>query len=161
MIGVGVALVVALAVVPVGAEPTGTIGVGDVEVLVEAEPDEDLAGGGFWPLGMTIGVDDASPPPPPLPPLPPLPLVSPPLSLPESELSCGGQSTDFGGQLSVLPDPDEPPGGAQPAPAPKSPAVVQSASAMPTGSRATDPASTTAAAAVRQRRVDIREALTA
>jgi hypothetical protein len=42
-----VVLVVALAAVPAGAEPTGTIGVGDVEVLVESEPDEDLAGVGF------------------------------------------------------------------------------------------------------------------
>ena len=152
-------LVVALAVVPAGAEPTGTIGVADVEVLVESEPDEDFAGVGFCPLGITMGVD--SPPPPPPPPLPPLPPPSPPFSLPVSEFSCGGQSTLLGGQLSVL-DPDEPPGGAQPAPAPKSPAVVQSAAAMPTtGSRVSDPASTTAAAALRQRRVDILEALTA
>jgi hypothetical protein len=107
---VGVALVVG--VVARGAAPTGTIGVGGVEVLVEF--DEDF-GGGFWPSGMTMGVDAASP----------LPLS--PFALPESEFSCGGQSTDVGGQLSVFPAPDESPGGAQPAPAPKSPAVVQSA----------------------------------
>jgi hypothetical protein len=141
-IGVGVVLVVGVAAR--GAEPTGTIGLGGVEVLVESEPDEDLAGGGFWPSGMTIGVDDASsPPPPPLP----------PLSLPESELSCGGQSTDVGGQPSAFPDPDEPPGGAQPAPAPKSPADVQSAWAMPTGTKASHPTSEKAAAAIRTREV--------
>jgi hypothetical protein len=112
-IGVGVALV--LGVVDMGAEPTGTIGLGGVEVLVESESDEGVAGGGLWPLGMTMGVDLASPPP-----------LSP-LSLSESEPSCGGQSTDVGGQLSVLPDPDDEPGGAQPEPAPKSPAPVQSA----------------------------------
>jgi hypothetical protein len=67
---------------------------------------------------MTMGVGSA-----PTPPLPPLS----PLSLPVSELSFAGQSTDVGGQLSVFPDPDESPGGAQPAPAPKSPAVVRSA----------------------------------
>jgi hypothetical protein len=139
-IGVGVALVVGVAAS--GAEPTGTIGLGGVEVLVESEPDEDLAGGGFCPSGMTMGVDDASSPP--LPPLPPLS---------ESELSCGGQSTDVGGQPSAFPDPDESPGGAQPAPAPKSPAVVQSAWAMPTGTKATHPASEKAAAAVRIREV--------
>ena len=141
-IGVGVVLVVGVAARD--AEPTGTIGLGGVEVLVESEPDEDLAGGGFWPSGMTIGVDDASsPPPPPLP----------PLSLPESELSCGGQSTDVGGQPSAFPDPDESPGGAQPAPAPKSPAVVQSAWAMPTGTTATHPTSEMAAVAIRTREV--------
>jgi hypothetical protein len=141
-IAVGVVLVFGVAAR--GAEPTGTIGLGGVDVLVEFEPDEDLAGGGFWPSGMTIGVDDASsPPPPPLP----------PLSLPESELSCGGQSTDVGGQPSAFPDPDESPGGAQPAPAPKSPAVVQSALATPTGSTATHPASEKAAAAIRIREV--------
>jgi hypothetical protein len=156
---VGVVLVVALGVVPVGAGPTETIGLGGVEVLAESEPDEGVAGAGFWPLGITMGV--GWPPPPAPPPLPPLPLLPPPLSLPASELSCGGQSTDVGGQLSVLPDPDESPGGAQPEPAPKSPAVVQSACAMPTGSRATDPASTNAAAAVRRRRIDFLEALTA
>jgi hypothetical protein len=68
---------------------------------------------------MTMGVDLAS-----------LPL---PLSLSDSDFNCGGQSTDVGGQLSVLPDPDESPGGAQPEPAPKSPAVVQSALAMAIG----------------------------
>jgi hypothetical protein len=80
-----------------------------------------------------------------------------------SELSFGGQSTDVGGQLSVFPDPDESPGGGQPAPAPKSPALVQSALATPTGSRVTDPANTKAAAAIRRWpcRVDIREVLTA
>jgi len=52
-IGVGDALV--LGVVDVGAEPPGTIGLGGVEVLVESESDEGVAGGGFWPLGMTMG----------------------------------------------------------------------------------------------------------
>jgi hypothetical protein len=137
-IGVGVVLVVGVAAR--GAEPTGTIGLGGVEVLVESEPDKDLAGGGFWPSGMTIGADDASPPSP-----------LPPLS--ESELSCGGQSTDVGGQPSAFPDPDESPGGAQPAPAPKSPAVVQSAWAMPTGTKAAHPTSEKAAAAIRIRKV--------
>jgi hypothetical protein len=93
---------------------------------------------------MTMGVGLAPPPP----------LL--PLSLPESEFSCGGQSTDVGGQLSVLADPDDEPGGARPAPAPKSPAPVQSALATPTGSTATHPASEKAAAAIR-----IREALIA
>jgi hypothetical protein len=111
---VGVGVVLVLVVVPVETGPTGTIGVGDVEVLVESEPDAGVAGGGFCPLGMTMGVGLASPPP-----------LSP-LSLSESEPSCGGQSTDVGGQLSVFPDPDEP-GGAQPEEAPKSPAPVQSA----------------------------------
>jgi hypothetical protein len=92
-------------------------------VLVESEPDVAVAGGGFWPLGMTMGVDLASPP---------LPLSLP---LSEFDFSCGGQSTDVGGQLSALPDPDESPGGAQPAPAPKSPAVEQSALAMAIGIR--------------------------
>ncbi|HTI75850.1 MAG TPA: hypothetical protein VL634_12715 [Mycobacterium sp.] len=92
-------------------------------MLVESEPDVAVAGGGFWPLGMTMGVDLASPP---------LPLS---LSLSEVDFSCGGQSTDVGGQLSALPDPDESPGGEQPAPAPKSPAVVQSALAMASGIR--------------------------
>jgi hypothetical protein len=99
-----------------GAEPTGTIGLGGVEVLGESDPDDEgVAGGGFWPLGMTMGVGLASPPP------------LPPLSLSESEPSCGGQSTDVGGQLSALPDPPDEPGGAQPEAAPKSPAPVQSA----------------------------------
>jgi hypothetical protein len=142
-IGVGVVLVVAVAAR--GAEPTGTIGVGDVEVVVESEPDAGVAGGGFWPLGMTMGVGFA--PPPPLPPL------SPPLSRPESDFNCGGQSTDVGGQLSVFPDPDDEPGGAQPAPAPKSPAIVQSARATPTGTKATHPTSEKAAAAIRTREV--------
>jgi len=92
-------------------------------VLVESEPDAAVAGGGFWPLGMTIGVVLASP------------LLPLSLSLSEFDFSCGGQSTDVGGQLSVLSDPDESPGGEQPAPAPKSPAVVQSALAMAIGIR--------------------------
>ena len=117
-----------------GAAPTGTIGVGEVEVLVESEPDDVAAGGGFWPLGMTMGVGLASPPP------------LPPLSFSESESSCGGQSTDVGGQLSAFPDPDELSEGAQPAAAPKSPAVVQSALAVPTGNRLRDPANKKAAA---------------
>jgi len=98
-----------LGVTPVGAAPTGTIGVGGVEVLVESEPDDGVACGGLWPSGTTMGVGLT--PPSPWPALP----------LPESEFSCGGQSTEVGGQLSVLPDPDDEPGGGQPAPAPKSP----------------------------------------
>jgi hypothetical protein len=82
---------------------------------------------------MTMGVDLASPP-------------LPPLSLSESDFNCGGQSTDVGGQLSMLPEPDEDPGGEQPAPAPKSPAVVQSAFAIPTA--AAQPISEKAAAAM-------------
>jgi hypothetical protein len=137
-----------LVVVTAGAEPTGTIGVGDVEVLVESELDEGVAGGGFWPLGITMGVGLA--PPPPLPPL------SPPLSLLEFDFNCGGQSTDVGGQLSLLPDPDDEPGGAQPEPAPKSPGLVQSASATAIGTSATHATSENAAAPMR-----IREALIA
>jgi hypothetical protein len=137
--------VLVLVVVPVETGPTGTIGVGDVEVLVESEPDAGVAGGSFWPLGMTMGVGLA--PPPPLWPL------SPPLSLPESDFNCGGQSTDVGGQLSVLPDPDDEPGGAQPAPAPKSPGLVQSAWATPTGSTAPHPTTDKAATAIRIREV--------
>ena len=88
-----------LDVIAVDADPTGTIGLGGVEVLVESEPDEGVTGGGFWPLGITIGVDGT--PPPPLPPLSPL---------------LSRQSRDVGGQLSVLPDPDDEPGrGEQPA----------------------------------------------
>jgi hypothetical protein len=77
------------------------------------------AGGGFCPLGITMGVAVAS-----------VSLLS--LSLPESDFNCGGQSTDVGGQLSAPPDPDDP-GGEHPAPAPKSPAVVQSALATAIG----------------------------
>jgi hypothetical protein len=130
-----------LGFVAAGAEPTATIGVGGVEVLVESEPDAAVAGGGFWPSGMTMGV--GLPPPSPLS----------PLSLSESEPSCGGQSTDVGGQLSVLPDPDDEPGGAQPEPAPKSPAVVQSAFAMPIGTTTIHPTNETTAAAVHILRV--------
>jgi hypothetical protein len=83
--------VLVLSVVAADAEPTGTIGFGGMEVLVESEPDEEVDGGGFWPLGITIGVALASPP------------LLPPLSLSESDFNCGGQSTDVGGQLSVLP----------------------------------------------------------
>jgi hypothetical protein len=132
--------VLVLGVVAADADPTGTIGVGGVEVLVESEPDEEVAGGGFWPLGITMGVDLVSPP------------LLPPFSLPESVFNCGGQSTDVGGQLSVSPEPDEP-GGGHPAPAPKSPAVVQSAFAMPMGINATHPASEKAAATSRIRLV--------
>ena len=128
-----------LGVVAADADPTATIGVGCVDLLVRSEPDEEVAGGGIWPLGITMGVALASDPP------------LPPLSLSESDFSCGGQSTDVGGQLSVLPEPDE--GGGQPAPAPKSPGVVQSAFAMPTGINATHPASENAAAAIRIRPV--------
>ena len=112
-----------------------TIGVGSVDLLVESAPDEETAGGGCWPLGITMGAALVSDP------------LLPPLSLPESDFNCGGQSTDVGGQLSVLPEPEE--GGGQPAPAPKSPGVVQSALAMPTGINATHPASENAAAAIR------------
>ena len=120
--GVGVVLVVGSA----GAAPTGTIGLAGVDVLVESE--DAVAGGGFWPSGITMGVDFVS---------------SPPLeSLSESDFNCGGQSIDVGGQLSVLSDPDD--GGAQPEPAPKSPAVVQSALARPAG--AIQPISETATA---------------
>ncbi len=122
-----------------GAEPTATIGVGEVEVLVESDPDAGVAAGGFWPLGMTMGVGLASPPP-----------LSP-LSFSESEPSCGGQSTDVGGQLSALPDPEL--GGAHPEPAPKSPAVVQSANATLTGNTATDPTIDRTAAAIHIRKV--------
>jgi hypothetical protein len=143
---VTIGVVVVLVLLPEAADagPTGTIGVAGVEVLVESESDECVAGGGFWPLGMTMGVCLAFEPL-----LPPLPLLS------LSESNCGGQSTDVGGQLSALPDPDEL-GGEHPEPAPKSPAVVQSAAAMPTGMTAKHPASENAAAAIR-----IREMLTA
>jgi hypothetical protein len=50
-----------LDVIAVDGDPTGTIGLGGVEVLVESEPDEGVTGGGFWPLGITIGVDGAPP----------------------------------------------------------------------------------------------------
>ena len=106
-----------------------TIGVGGVDLLVESAPD----------LGITMGDALVSDP------------LLPPLSLSESDFNCGGQSTDVGGQLSVLPEPEE--GGGQPAPAPKSPGVVQSALAMPTGINATHPASENAAAAIRIRPV--------
>ena len=128
-----------LGVITADADPTGTIGFGGVEVLVESEPEEGVGDGGFWPLGITMGVALVSPP------------LSPPFTLSESDFNCGGQSTDVGGQLSVLPEPDE--GGGQPAPAPKSPGVVQSAFAMPTGISATHPASEKAAAAIRIRPV--------
>jgi hypothetical protein len=89
-----------------------------------------VAGGGFSPYGMTIGVFDFDP----------ASLSS--LSESESDFNCGGQSTDVGGQLSALPDPDD--GGAHPAPAPKSPGVVQSAFAIAIG---TKPATVESAAA--------------
>lgn len=92
-------------------------------------------GDGLWPVGNTMGVGLASP-------------VLPPLSLSESDFCGGGQSTDVGGQLSMLlSDPDPDPGGEQPAPAPKSPAVVQSASA--TGAPHTASESATAATQIR------------
>jgi hypothetical protein len=115
---------------------------GGVDVLVGSELDECVAGGAFWPSGMTMGADCAS--------APPL------LSLPVSESSCGGQSTDVGGQLSALPPPpDDAPGGEQPEAAPKSPAPVQSALATPAGSSA-HPISERTTAAIR-----IRDVLTA
>jgi hypothetical protein len=128
-------------VVPAAGAPTGTIGLGGVDVLVGSELDECVVGGAFWPSGMTMGVDCASPPPL--------------LSLPESESSCGGQPTDVGGQLSALPDPDDAPGGAQPEAAPKSPAPLQSALATPAHSSA-HPISERTTAAIR-----IRDVLTA
>lgn len=60
-----------------------------MEVLVESESDEAVAGGGFCPSDITMGVGLAPPS-----------FLSPPL--PVSESNCGGQSTDVGGQLSVL-----------------------------------------------------------
>jgi hypothetical protein len=122
--------------------PTGTIGLAGVDVLVDSEC---TAGGAFCPSGMTIGVAVA----------PPLP----PSSEPEIEFCGGGQSTAVGGQLSLLPDPDESPGGGQPAPAPKSPAPVQSAAATPVGSTPTHPATNTAAKTAL--RADVRDAITA
>jgi hypothetical protein len=139
---IGVAVVLVLGVVAPDAAPTRTIGFAGVEVLVESAAEEEAVGGGFWPFGITMGVDLLSLSPP----------LSLPVSLPEFDFNCGGQSTDVGGQLSVLPEPDEP-GGGQPAPAPKSPGVVQSAFAMPSGSNATHPASEKAAAAIRIRLV--------
>jgi hypothetical protein len=121
-----------------GADPTATIGVGAVELPVESEPDEGVAGGGFWPLGITMGVDLAS---------------DPFLSLPVLESNWGGQSTAVGGQLSVLSEPEDESGGGHPAPAPKSPDVVQSALAMPTGTTAIHPANEIAAAARHNRDV--------
>jgi hypothetical protein len=128
--------------------PTGTIGLAGVDVLVDSEC---TAGGAFCPSGMTIGVAAA----------PPLPPSSEPEPEPEPEIEfCGGgQSTAVGGQLSLLPEPDESPGGGQPAPAPKSPAMVQSAAATPVGSTATHPATSTAAKTAL--RADIRDAITA
>ena len=134
-------LVLAVDDFPAGAAPTGTIGVSEVDVLVESELDEDVAGG-FCPFGMTMGVVLS----------PPLSLFFPPLSLLSSSPSCGGQSTAVGGQLSVLFDPDESESdGGHPAPAPKSPAVVQSAPATPTGIKTPHPASARTAAARRIR----------
>jgi len=104
------------------------VGVGVVLVLGVA------VGDGFWPVGNTMGVGLASP-------------VLPPLSPSESDFNGGGQSTDVGGQLSMLlSDPD--PGGEQPAPAPKSPAVVQSA--LTTGTTQTDSENATAATQMRK-----------
>jgi hypothetical protein len=78
------------------------------------------------------------------------------LLLPVAELNCGGQSTVVGGQLSVVPDPDDEPGGGQPAPAPKSPGLVQSAPATATGTTTVHARTEKAVAAIR-----IREVLTA
>jgi hypothetical protein len=94
---------------------------------------------------MTMGVDAVPPPAP--------------ASSPEMEFCGGGQSTAVGGQLSLLPDPDESPGGGQPAPAPKSPATVQSAAAMPVGSTTMHPA--TKQAATTTLRADVMNGLTA
>ncbi|MDT5069917.1 MAG: hypothetical protein QOK02_6072, partial [Mycobacterium sp.] len=140
--GAGATIVVGA--VPMDGAPTGTIGLAGVDVLVVDS--ECTAGGAFCPSGMTIGVA-----------LPPLPLS--PESDPEMEFCGGGQSTDVGGQLSALPDPDESPGGGQPEPAPNSPAPVQSAAATLVGSRLIHPA--TKRAAKSARRADVRDGLTA
>jgi hypothetical protein len=95
------------------------------------------AGGGFCPPGMTMGVDLVFPF-----------VLSVSSSLLVSDFNCGGQSTDVGGQLCALPDPDDP-GGVHPAPAPKSPAVVQSALATAAGTTAAT--SETATAAIQMR----------
>jgi hypothetical protein len=90
---------IAVGAVPVGGAPAGTIGLGGVDVLVGSEC---VVGGACCPLGMTMGVDG----------LPPSAL--PPASSPETEFCGGGQSTAVGGQLLLLPDPAESPGGGQP-----------------------------------------------
>ena len=119
-----------------GAAPTGTIGVGLVEVLGESLwPDDDLACGGCWPAGSTMGVAAWL-------------SAFPPLS--DSELKSGGQSTDVGGQLSVLPDPS--PGAAQPAAAPKSPAPEQLSALAGAGMVIAAMGATDTTAAARNRR---------
>lgn len=95
-------------------DPTGTIGVDDVVgVADESDVPPALAVvDGFCPSGNTIGdgADSRLAPSPPL-----------------SVSTLGGQSTDVGGQ--AFADELPAPGGAQPDPAPKSPAPVQSARA--------------------------------
>jgi hypothetical protein len=88
--------------------------VGELEVLVESELAECAPMADCAPSGMTMGVVA-------------LAVLSPPVS----EFCDGGQSTEVGGHASALPVPDESPGGGHPAPAPKSPAPVQSAFATP------------------------------
>jgi hypothetical protein len=51
-----------LGVVAADTDPTGTIGFGGVEVLVESEPDDEVGGRDFWPFGITMGVALVSPP---------------------------------------------------------------------------------------------------
>ena len=114
-----------------------------VDELLDVPPDALLVSaewagrvGAVWPSGSTIGVD-----------LSPL--------LDESLESCdGGQSTDVGGHDSPEPPPDVSPGGGHPEPAPKSPALVQSAPAGPatttaTGASTSTPALSAAAANLR------------
>jgi hypothetical protein len=111
------------------------------------EPDVWVPRAGWLPSGIRMGVGLSPPPPPPLPPDPAL----------SSESCEGGQSTDFGGQASPPPPPpEESPGGEHPAPAPKSPAVVQSAPARPavgTMPSAAVTAQTATAPAIRRRHV--------
>lgn len=90
------------------------VGVGEPELLVESELDECAPMAGCRPSGMTMGVAAFASAPPA-----------------DSELCDGGQSSEVGGHASALPVPDESPGGGHPAPAPKSPAPVQSAFATP------------------------------
>jgi hypothetical protein len=111
-------------------DPGVTIGAGVSDLSVESDFADDAVVGDAAPSGMMIGFDlDFSSSPPP-----------------SGESNCGGQSTEVGGQLWVSLPPDEPElGGAQPAPAPKSPGVSQSACATPTGNTAMQPPTHSAA----------------